>query len=168
MDIRLLVLDVDGVLTDGAIALGEDKGEYRHFHIRDGLGIRLWQAVGRKVAILTSKKSKAVLARAKMLDIDLVERGSDDKLPGFERILSAAGVSAKQTAYMGDDLLDAVIMRRVAYPMAVADAVDEIKQIARFVTTQLGGHGAVREGIEHLLKRDSAWTSAIKAIGADR
>jgi 3-deoxy-D-manno-octulosonate 8-phosphate phosphatase (KDO 8-P phosphatase) len=167
-EIRLLVLDVDGVLTDGTIAIGEDRGQYRRFHIRDGLGVRMWQASGRKVAILTSKKSEAVMERADMLGIELIERGAEDKLPGFERILSATGISREATAYVGDDLLDAVILRRVGYPMAVADAVDEIKKLARFVSSRPGGHGAVRECIEHLLKQSSAWEAAIKAIGADR
>jgi 3-deoxy-D-manno-octulosonate 8-phosphate phosphatase (KDO 8-P phosphatase) len=103
-----------------------------------------------------------------MLGIELIEQGAEDKLPGFERILSAAGIAPEETAYMGDDLLDAVIMRRVGYPMAVADAADEIKKLARYVSGRPGGHGAVRECIEHLLKRDSAWESAIRAIGADR
>ncbi len=166
--VLLLVLDVDGVMTDGTIAIDDAGGQVRRFHIRDGLGISMWRAVGRQVGILTSKRSEAVAARARMLGIELLEQGAEDKLPGLERMLTAAGVSHEQTAYIGDDLLDAAAMRRVGYPIAVADAAEEIRLIARYVTSQPGGHGAVREAIEHLLKREGAWEAAVKAIGADR
>ncbi len=166
--IRLLVLDVDGVLTDGTIWMDDAGVQGRGFHIRDGLGITMWKAVGRQVGILTSKRSEAVAARARMLGIELLEQGAEDKLPGFQRMLSATGVSADETAYIGDDLLDAVVMRRAGYPIAVGDAAAEIRQIARFVTTAPGGRGAVREAIEHLLQRDNQWEAAIRAIGADR
>ena len=167
-DIRLLVLDVDGVLTDGAILIDDGGRQSRRFHIQDGLGVRLWRSVGRQVAILTSKRSDAVAARAKMLGIELLEQGAEDKLPGLERLLAAAGVAREQTAYVSDDLLDAVVMRQIGYPIAVADAVEEIKALARFVTTRCGGCGAVREAVEHLLKRDDQWPAAVRAIGADR
>lgn len=166
--IRLLILDVDGVLTDGRILFTDDGVQGRQFHIRDGLGIRMWKAVGRQVGILTSKRSEAVLARARMLGIELLEQGAEDKLPGFERMLAAAGVTAAETAYVGDDLLDAVVMRRVGYPIAVADAAEEIRALARFVTTRRGGDAAVRECIEHLLQREGAWQAALEAIGATR
>jgi len=167
-EIRLLVLDVDGVLTDGTILFDEDGRQLRRFHIRDGLGIAMWRLVGRIAAILTSKRSRTVEARAEMLGISLVEQGSEDKLPGLMRILAAAGVSAEQTAYVGDDLLDLVVMRRVGYPIAVADAADEIKAVARHVTSRAGGQGAVREAVEHLLRRDGAWEAGLEAIGANR
>lgn len=166
--IRLLILDVDGVLTDGRIFIDDGGQQSRGFHIRDGLGITMWKTVGRQVGILTSKRSEAVLARARMLGIELVEQGAEDKLPGLARLLKAAGVVAGQTAYVGDDLLDAAVMRQVAYPIAVADAAEEIRLLARYVTERPGGHGAVREAIEHLLKREGAWDAAVRAIGADR
>ena len=167
-EIRLLVLDVDGVLTDGTISIDDDGRQSRGFHIQDGLGITMWRAVGRQTAILTSKHSPAVEARARMLGIDLIEQGAEDKLPGLERLVSAAGVSLDETAYAGDDLLDAAAMRRVGYPIAVANAVEEVKELASYVTGRNGGQGAVREAIEHLLKRDGKWWAALKAIGADR
>ena len=166
--LELLILDVDGVLTDGTIAIDDAGRQSRVFHIRDGLGVAMWKAVGRQVAILTSKRSEGVLARARMLGIELVEQGAEDKLPGLERLLQAAGVPKEQTAYVGDDLLDAAVMRQVAYPIAVADAADEIKRLARYVTRQPGGRGAVREAVEHLLKREGAWEAAMQAIGAQR
>jgi len=167
-EIRLLVLDVDGVLTDGTIFIDDDGRQSRGFHIQDGLGVTLWRSVGRQAAILTSKRSTAVEARARMLGIELIEQGAEDKLPGLERLVSTAGVSLDETAYVGDDLLDAAVMRQVGYPIAVANAVDEVKELAAYVTSRSGGQGAVREAIEHLLKRDGQWWAALKAIGADR
>lgn len=167
-EIRLLVLDVDGVLTDGTIFIDDDGRQTRAFDIQDGLGVTLWRSVGRQAAILTSKRSPAVEARAGMLGIDLIEQGAQDKLPGLQRLASAAGASLEETAYIGDDLLDAAAMRRVGYPIAVANAVEEIKNLAVYVTCRTGGRGAVREAIEHLLKRDGRWAAALKAIGAER
>jgi 3-deoxy-D-manno-octulosonate 8-phosphate phosphatase (KDO 8-P phosphatase) len=166
--IRLLVLDVDGVLTDGSIQIDDNGVHSRRFHIRDGLAITMWKALGRQVGILTSKRSEAVAGRARMLGIDLLEQGAEDKLPGLERMLAGAGVPAEQTAYVGDDLLDAAAMRRVGYAIAVADAAEEVRGIARYVTHQPGGHGAVREAVEHLLKREDQWPAALQAIGAER
>lgn len=166
--IRLLVLDVDGVLTDGRIGFDDGGGQSRWFHIRDGLGIQMWKAVGRQVAILTSKDSEAVRARARMLGIELIEQGAEDKLPGLQRLMTRAGVTPEQTAYMGDDLLDLVVLRRVGYPMTVADGVDEARSIARYVTSRRGGDAAVREAVEHLLRKQGDWEAALRAIGADR
>lgn len=166
--IRLLILDVDGVLTDGTIFIDDTGRQARGFHIQDGLGIRLWQATGRKAALLTSKQSPATTARAQMLGIDLIEQGAEDKLPGLQRLLDTVGVRAEETAYIADDLLDAPVLRRVGYPIAVSNAVSEIRSIARFVTTRPGGRGAVREAVEHLLKREDAWLAALAAFGADR
>ncbi|NLX14232.1 MAG: HAD hydrolase family protein [Phycisphaerales bacterium] len=166
--INLLVLDVDGVLTDGSILMTETGEQIRAFHITDGLGIAMWRALGRQVAILTSKRSPGIEARAAMLGIEMIEQGAEDKLPGLERILHTAGIPADQAAYVGDDLLDLVAMRRVGFPIAVANAAPEVKAVARFVTTRSGGHGAVREAVEHIVKRDEQWAAALRAIGADR
>ena len=165
-EIRLLVLDVDGVLTDGSILIDDAARQIRRFHIQDGLGITMWKALGRQVAILTSKRSEAVAARARMLGIELLEQGSEDKLPGFRRLVAAAGAAEEQTASVGD-LLDAAVMRQAGYPIAVADAADEVKALARYVTVRPGGGGAVREAIEHLLKRDNQWSAALETIGAE-
>jgi 3-deoxy-D-manno-octulosonate 8-phosphate phosphatase (KDO 8-P phosphatase) len=166
--IRLLILDVDGVLTDGRIYNDDSGRQTKAFHIQDGLGLTLWQAVGRQVALLTSKRSPAVIARAEMLGIRLIEQGAEDKLPGLEKLLAAAGVDPSQTAYMGDDLLDAPVMRRVGYAMTVPNAAPEVLELAKFVTSRPGGHGAVREAVEHLLRRDGLWAQALHHIGADR
>lgn len=167
-DIRLLILDVDGVLTDGSIYFDDEGRQVRRYHIQDGLGLRMWKSVGGQLAILTSKRSVSIEKRAEMLGITLVAQGADDKLPAFERLLATAKVSAEQAAYIGDDLLDLVVMRRVAYPIAVANAVNEVKEVARYVTTRSGGSGAVREAAEHLLHQQGLWAEALRRIGADR
>lgn len=167
-DIQLLILDVDGVLTDGTILFDDRGHQARRFHIQDGLGISMFQKVAGPVAILTSKKSEAVRNRAAMLGIERIEQGADDKLPGLQRLLTSTETPAQQAAYIGDDLLDLPVLRRVGYPMTVANAVAEVKQEAVYVTQTPGGQGAVREAIEHLLQRDGKWAAAIKAIGADR
>ncbi len=164
---RLLILDVDGVLTDGALWFDEDGRPVRRFHIRDGLGVALWRASGGQAAILTSKRSDAVVARAKMMGIELIEQGAEDKLPGLTRILEDSGVAAEQAAYIGDDLLDLAPMRRVGYPIAVGDAAEEVKISARYVTRLDGGQGAVREAVEHLLKRQGEWNTALQALGLE-
>lgn len=166
--IRLLILDVDGVLTDGRIFIDDTGRQMRAFHIQDGLGIAMWKAVGRQTALLTSKRSPAVVARAEMLGIGLIEQGAEDKLPGLEKLLKAAGVEASQTAYMGDDLLDAPVLRRVGYPISVPNAVPQVRELARFVTPRSGGEGAVRDAVEHLLNREGLWANALRQIGADR
>jgi len=166
--IKLLILDVDGVLTDGTVFFDDQGRQMRGFSIRDGLGIAMWRAVGGQAAILTSKRSESILARARMLGIDLVEAGEDDKLPGFDRLLERAGVTALETAYMGDDLLDAPVLRRVGYPMTVPGAPEEVRRLAKLVTSRDGGRGAVREAIEHLLRRQGLWERAVAAVGADR
>lgn len=166
--IRLLILDVDGVLTDGRIYFDDAGNQTRAFHIQDGLGLTLWKAVDRQAAILTSKRSPAVAARAQMLGIHLIEQGAEDKLPGFQKLLEAAGVDSSQTAYMGDDLLDAPVLRRVGYPITVPNAVPEVLELAKFVTPRRGGEGAVRDAIEHLLRRDGIWAQALERIGASR
>lgn len=166
--IDLLVLDVDGVLTDGGLLFDDEGRCQRRFHIQDGLGVKLWQSTGRRAAILTSKRSGSIESRARMMGVDMLEQGQDDKLPGFMRILDRAKTTADRAAFVGDDLLDLVVMRRVGYPIAVANAVREVRQIARYVTVREGGHGAVREAVEHLLESQEDWDDAIAAIGADR
>lgn len=166
--IQLLILDVDGVLTDGRIHIDDSGCQSRAFHIQDGLGLTLWKSVGKQSAILTSKNSPAVAARARMLGITLIEQGAEDKLPGLENLLHAAGVESSQTAYVGDDLLDAPVLRRVGYPITVPNGAPQLRELARFVTPRPGGEGAVRDVVEHLLCREGLWEQALRHIGADR
>ena len=160
-EIQLLVLDVDGVLTDGGLYV-DDKGKpSKKFNVKDGLGIKLAQRFGIQVAILTGKTSHVVDHRAKELGIEYVIQGSKDKGADINALCEQTGVPIRDTAMMGDDLPDFPAFAVVGFPIAVGDAVDEIKQAAAFVTTKPGGHGAVREAIEHLLKAQGKWDAAL-------
>jgi 3-deoxy-D-manno-octulosonate 8-phosphate phosphatase (KDO 8-P phosphatase) len=162
--IRFLVLDVDGVLTDGGIVIDSQGRESKRFNVQDGLGIRLWLKAGHDMAILTGRSSAAVTHRARELGIAHVIQGSNDKALDLDRLLNRVGVSENETAMVGDDLPDLPIMRRVGYAVAVANAVPEICDVARFITRSVGGHGAVREVIEHLLKARDEWAEACRGF----
>lgn len=155
--IELLVLDVDGVLTDGRITLTADGQEIKSFHVRDGSGMKYWKRAGGRLAIVSGRSSPVVLRRAEELDVDVVRLGAKDKLPAFEQVLAELDISADRAAVMGDDLADVPMMRRCAVPIAVADAADEVKQVAVHVTDAPGGGGCVREVVEMILKRAGKW-----------
>ncbi len=160
-DIRLLVLDVDGVLTDGGIVLDARGEEAKRFHVRDGTGLRVWMRLGGSVALITGRRGGAVAARARELEIEHLIQGSRDKGAALEELLERVGVDADKAAAIGDDLPDLPLLRRAGYPMAVADAAPEVQAAARFVTSLPGGHGAVREAIEHLLRSAGRWDEAV-------
>lgn len=160
-DIRLLVLDVDGVMTDGGILLNPDGGESKRFHVRDGTGLRVWLRLGRHVGLITGRRGGAVAVRARELEIEHVIQGSRDKGASLDELLDRVGAEADETAALADDLPDLPLLKRVGYPMAVADAVPEVKAAARFVTRTPGGHGAVREAVEHLLRAAGRWEEAL-------
>jgi 3-deoxy-D-manno-octulosonate 8-phosphate phosphatase (KDO 8-P phosphatase) len=164
--IRCLVLDVDGVLTDGRLWYGLGAEPLRAFHIHDGLAIMCFRQTLGEVVILTAKQSEAVRIRADELGIRHVIQGSRDKWADLERRLPDLGVAAEQIAAMGDDLPDLAVLRRVGYPMAPANAVAEVKAAARFVTTRAGGRGAVREAVEHLMRQAGQWDSVLSGYDA--
>ncbi|NLX17659.1 MAG: HAD hydrolase family protein [Desulfobulbus sp.] len=143
--VRLLLLDVDGVLTDGRITYISGHVEAKSFHTQDGLGIKLLQDSGVAVGIITARSSEAVERRARDLQLAHVFQGQRDKLTVYETILRETGLRPPQTAYMGDDLLDLPVLNRVGLAAAPADAVAEIQQRVHYVTTRGGGGGAVRE-----------------------
>ncbi|MBM4058234.1 MAG: phenylphosphate carboxylase subunit delta, partial [Planctomycetes bacterium] len=155
--IQLLLLDVDGVLTDGGVTWNNQGIESKTFHIRDGLGIKLWRRAGGRVGIVTGRSSHVVQLRAAELGIDLVRQGVEDKLATTEAILSDCGVSWQETAFIGDDLPDLPVIARCGAGIAVADAAAEVRAAAGFVTTLPGGRGAVREAIERLLWARGGW-----------
>ncbi len=163
--LKLLLLDVDGVLTDGSIYLDEFGRQTQRFHVRDGLGIKAAQRVGLAVGILTSRSGRALTHRAAELGIELVEQGAGEKRVTFENICRRVRVQPEEVAYLGDDLPDLPVLCRVGYPMAVADAATEVQQAARYVTQRPGGHGAVREAIEHLLRQTGQWDEVLEAYG---
>ena len=155
--ITLLLLDVDGVLTDGRIIYDEFGDELKCFDVQDGTGLSLWRRAGLKSAIITSRKSKLVARRAKELRVDFLAQRAVVKLDLFQRLLRRFRLSPEQVCVMGDDLMELPLMRRAGLAIAVANAVDEVKAASHYVTQCSGGRGAVRETIELLLKTKGLW-----------
>jgi 3-deoxy-D-manno-octulosonate 8-phosphate phosphatase (KDO 8-P phosphatase) len=160
--VRLLIVDVDGVMTDGGIILDSGSGEYKAFHVRDGHGIKMLQREGVRVAIITGRSSEVVNRRAAELGIDIVVQGSKDKIKDYLKITSDLGMSDGEVAYVGDDIVDIPVMRRVGLPVAVADAEDYVKQEAVLVTERGGGRGAVREVTDMIIRAKGLWDEATK------
>ncbi|TLM68966.1 MAG: HAD family hydrolase [Deltaproteobacteria bacterium] len=157
--IRLLLLDVDGVMTDGRIIYDDRGGETKAFDVKDGHGIKLLQRAGIRVGIITGRQSAVVDRRAQELGIELVYQGAKDKLVPFLEILQKTGLGVEQIAYMGDDLPDLPILRRVGFAVTVADALDDVRPHVHYVTQRPGGRGAVREVCDLLLKEGGRWDS---------
>ncbi len=139
-------------MTDGRIWLTADGDEQKTFHVRDGQGIRSLHAAGIETGIISGRTSNALARRAAELEMTFLRQGTHDKIAAFEECLSAASISASQCAYIGDDLADVAVMQRVGFAVAVADAADEAKQAAHYVTRLRGGEGAVREVADLILK----------------
>lgn len=159
--IELLLLDVDGVLTDGSIVYVDDGREIKRFHVRDGSGLKFWQLAGKRSAIVSGRQSRAVEVRAGELGIAPVLQGRSDKLPAFEAVLAETGLCAEQVCAIGDDLPDLPVLRRAGLAVAVADACDEVRVTADYVTAMPGGHGAVRDAVEWLLKLQGLWDGIV-------
>ncbi len=170
--VRLLVLDVDGVLTDNGLYLGPIDGkrvEFKRFDIQDGLGLSLLRGGPITVAWLSARYSEATTLRAEELRIPiLVQDSGGRKVPALAAIIAERGLEWDEVAFVGDDLADLGVMERVGLPIAVANAVDEIKTIAHWTTRREGGHGAVREVVEALLKARGEWDSAVLRYRAVR
>jgi len=149
--IRLLVLDVDGVLTDGRLYYGGDGVELKAFHIQDGLGLRMLMRSGVQVAIITGRSSRAVQLRAENLGIAHVYQGAEDKLVAFQQLLSRVGLDAAVTAAVGDDLPDVPLLRRCALAVCVPEAPESVRRHCHYVSKRPGGMGAVREVCELLM-----------------
>jgi len=156
-NIKLLVLDVDGVLTDGTIIMNADRTETKNFNSLDGHGIRMWQRAGLEVAIISGRFSPPTQLRAEQLEIKHVFQNCYDKLPQLKEFAESKGFTADQIAYIGDDLPDLPAIRYAGFGVAVANAVAEVKEHADYVTKASGGNGAVREVIEYILKRTGKW-----------
>lgn len=160
--VELLCLDVDGVMTDGGIRLDDNGVETKRFHVRDGTGIKLWQRLGYHVAIITGRSGESIRHRARELGITHVIQGSQDKAASFDEVVGELGLSPSQAAILADDLPDLPMMRKAGYAMAVADAVQEVRGQAAYVTAHPGGSGAVRDAIEHLLEARDRWSEAVR------
>ncbi len=163
--ITLVLSDVDGVLTDGGIAFDNQGIESKQFHIRDGMGIKLWQQAGHRFGLITARTSHVVQIRAGELGIDIVRQGFEDKLTVVQPLLEELGISAEQTCYIGDDLPDLPVLRRVGLAVTVADASQDIKDAAHVVTANSGGRGAVRELLEQLLRAQGKWPELLLRYG---
>ena len=168
--IKCIILDVDGVLTDGGIYAAPDGSElYKPFYARDGLAITLARKVGLSTAIITGRASSIVEHRARELHIDLVYQGKLDKRAAYADIKAKMGYADEEIAYVGDDIVDLPIMRMVGLPCAVGDAVPEVREIAQIIAAEHGGRGAVREIYEIILKTQGLWDEVLTAfqINAD-
>ena len=165
--VQLLLLDVDGVLTDGGVTWTDAGVEQKTFNIRDGLGLRLWQRVGGRVGIVTGRSSRVVQLRAEELGIGIVRQGVEDKLEAAAGIVAACGLSWERTAFIGDDLPDLPVVMRCGLGVAVADACPELAAAAALVTTLPGGRGAVREVVEMMIRARGGWEPLVRAYAAD-
>ena len=159
--IRLLILDVDGVMTVGRVAVGNDAESSRRFHTHDGCAIKLWRRCDAKVAILSGKGGHDIITRAKELGIDWIETNASNKEAAYDNILAKAACEEGAVAYVGDDLPDLKPMARCGFSVAVANAVPQVKRMADYVTRRRGGEGAVAEVIELLLRRQKRWNRSL-------
>ncbi|HYG82820.1 MAG TPA: HAD hydrolase family protein [Pyrinomonadaceae bacterium] len=160
--IKLLLMDCDGVLTDGRITLLENGDEEKSFHTRDGHGIVLFHRAGLSSGIISGRTSSLVERRARELGMRYVRQGTWDKIKDFNELLAEAGVTEHEVAFVGDDVTDIPLMQRSALAVAVADAVPETRAAAHYVTELPGGHGAVREVTELILKAQGRWSELMK------
>lgn len=163
--LRLVLSDVDGVLTDGTVLLLPDGGEAKSFHIRDGLGIVLAHRAGLRTGMLSGRASESVARRAAELKMAVVRQGIEDKPAALAEILEAEQLEPHQLAYMGDDLGDIAVMRAVGLSAAPADAPFEVRSEAFMVTDARGGHGCLREFIEAILRARGDWERALHGLG---
>lgn len=170
--IKLLGLDVDGVITNNHIYLGllnDQRIEFKQFNIQDGLAMGLARRMGLTIAWVSGRYSDATVLRATELHIDeLIQDRSARKVPGMTEMLLRLGIGWDEVAFLGDDLADIPVLRRVGLPMAVANATDEVKALAAYTTAASGGEGAVREAIEALFRAQGRWDNAVRTYLEDR
>jgi 3-deoxy-D-manno-octulosonate 8-phosphate phosphatase (KDO 8-P phosphatase) len=163
--IKLFLMDIDGTLTDGGVCLmslpGGGVGELKVFNSKDGLALKLASIMGLQTGFITGRKSPAVQQRADELRVSYVYLGQETKTQAFEECLQKAGVSAEETAYLGDDLPDMPVSRRAGLAVAVNDAAVELKEVSHYVTRAPGGEGAAREVVELILKAQGRWEEAV-------
>jgi 3-deoxy-D-manno-octulosonate 8-phosphate phosphatase (KDO 8-P phosphatase) len=161
--LKLLILDVDGVLTDGRLFFDDKGKEYKCFHARDGHGIKLLRQTGVEIAVISGRKSNSVKLRMKSLGVDYVYQGHENKIAAFYEIIQKLSIDAEQVAHMGDDLLDLPIMTRVGLSIAVNDANDSVKEYADWCTKTSGGLGAVREVCDFIMKSQGTFEGVLKS-----
>ena len=162
-NIKLAVFDVDGVLTNGQLILGESGNEYKAFHVRDGHGLVMLLETGCNIAVITARSSNIVAERMASLGIKYVYQGEKDKGARLMKLIDELGIQREQVAYTGDDVIDLPAMIKVGLPIAVADARPEVKQHADWITEERGGQGAVREVCELIMKAQDKFDDRINA-----
>jgi 3-deoxy-D-manno-octulosonate 8-phosphate phosphatase (KDO 8-P phosphatase) len=155
--VELLVVDVDGVLTEGGIVHGSTGLELKRFHVRDGFALERWRQAGKRAAVITGRSSPVVEVRAQELGIDNVIQGAAEKFPAYRHLLTQAGLAPQQVCYVGDDLPDLPALRDCGLAVAVADAAAELRASAHYVTRNPGGRAAVREVVELILRCQGLW-----------
>jgi 3-deoxy-D-manno-octulosonate 8-phosphate phosphatase (KDO 8-P phosphatase) len=165
--IELLILDVDGVLTDGGIVYLDNGSELKRFHVRDGSGLAIWRRLGKRTAIITGRTSSIVSTRAAELGIAPVVQGSRDKMVSFREILAEVGVEARQVCFMGDDLPDLPVLMSCGLAVTVADGCPEVRDTVHYVTKLAGGQGAVRETVELILNAQGRWREVVETFRAE-
>ena len=159
--IELILSDVDGVMTDGLITYDNLGIETKSFHVRDGLGIKLWQRAGHHFGILTARTSHIVKLRASELGVELVRQGVDQKLPVAIQIIESLDLQPEQVCYIGDDLADLEVLNYVGLPASVSDGAAEVRAAAKLVTKSAGGRGAIRELVETILESQKRWANVL-------
>ena len=164
--IKILILDVDGVLTDGRVIYTDSGEEIKRFDVRDGHGLKLLMRSGIEVILLTGRESKVVLHRARDLGIEHVYQKALNKIEVYKTILAQRNLEDKDVGFVGDDLVDLPVLRKVGFSAAVPDAVPEVKEIVDYITTKKGGEGAVREVCELLLKAQNKWEAVTEKYHA--
>ena len=163
--IRLLLLDVDGVLTDGRIIYDSRGADMKFFDVHDGLGVYLLKKAGIPTVLITAKGSRAIRPRARDMRVDAVYADISPKTAVMDKILSKYGLTRDEICFVGDDLVDLCMMQSVGFPIAVFNAAAEIKQAACYITIREGGRGAVREVVELILKAQGKWDEAVRCYG---
>lgn len=160
--INILLMDVDGVLTDGRIVYADYGDELKFFDVQDGAGLVFWNRMGLKSAIISSRRAKTVRRRAKDMRVDFIEQGQLLKLPAYEKMLRRFRATDEQVCAISDDLMELPILRRVGLAVAVPNGVEEVRRIAHYVTRRPGGKGAVREVVELILKSKGLWEQVLQ------
>ena len=159
--VRMIVFDIDGVLTDGSLFFGDDGQEYKAFNSRDGHGIKMLRATGIEPGIITGRTSQVVLHRARNLGITHIYQGVEDKQEAFEALLQAQHLSAEHIAYMGDDIVDLPVLRRCGLAITVPDAPPDVKARCHLITQAHAGRGAAREVCEFIMRAQGTWAAQL-------
>jgi 3-deoxy-D-manno-octulosonate 8-phosphate phosphatase (KDO 8-P phosphatase) len=162
--IKMLIMDVDGVLTSGDVIYGNDSIEIKVFNIQDGMGVTLARAAGLKVGAITGRESAAVKRRLSELGFDIIIQNCPNKIDGYSRVKAKFNLKDNEIAYIGDDILDIPVMQKVGIPIGVQNSVAEVKAICKFISTRTGGKGAVREIIEWIITKQNKYKQALDIV----